>query len=103
MHAHTRTRIPCTHVIHVKIFEHVRFEKKKGRSIDTYCKKTDPLTEKSADCYLLRALPFFRNGITLNVYGALTIHHLSPLIDMDSDTWLAEFQKNERGAETQEG
>ena len=61
------------------------------------------MNEQFEDCYLLRALSFFRNGITLNVYGALTIHHLSPLIDMDSDTWVAEFQKNERGAETQEG
>jgi hypothetical protein len=53
------------------------------------CKKTDPFKEKSADCYLLRALAFFRNGITLNVYGALTIHHLSSLTDTDSEMWLS--------------
>jgi hypothetical protein len=66
-------------------------------------KKTDPWKEKSADCYLLRALAFFRNGITLNVYGALTIHHLSSLTDTDSDTWLSGISEERKRRRTQEG
>ena len=84
--AHTHNRNSCIPFIHIKILGHAKNERKiLHRHI----------------LYLLSAPSFFRNGIHLNVYGALMVRHLSSHIHTSRDTnryWATNSEETKRGS-----